>query len=306
MVRRIIKNNQKNTWNCFIKIVLSFFVILFYVCYYSVNAKPIHIIAAENMYGNIAQQIGGNTVQVDAILNNPDEDPHLFELTPHSSQKINQADFIIINGLGYDSWIDRLLNSFHIKNNKVISVQNLLNRASGSNPHLWYDLQAVKNLANELEHKLAAQQPENKSLFIHNRDLFLNEIKQIDQRIQRIRALHSQLYIAATESVFGLMAKNMGFIVLEEPYQWVVMNGGEPTPQQIAQFTHDLKTHKIQILVYNNQVSNNATENLKSIALEQKIPVIGVEEIMPPSLSYQKWINHILDKLESVLQRLPQ
>ncbi|MUG78579.1 metal ABC transporter solute-binding protein, Zn/Mn family [Commensalibacter melissae] len=300
-----MKNGDIIKGNFFFSILLSIFALLFYACHDDVKAKVVHIVAAENMYGDIAQQIGGDNVKVDVILNNPDQDPHLFELTPHISRMTSQADLIIMNGLGYDDWINRLISRVEIKNGKVISIQDLLNRSDGSNPHLWYDLQSVKKLAGYLEQKLSLQDPEHKNSFLHNRDHFLHEIDSIDRRIHKIRVQHPDLSVAATEPVFGLMAKHMGFRVLEESYQWVIMNGGEPTPQQTAQFIQDFKTHKIKILFYNNQVSNGATERLKKMASTYKIPVIGVEEIMPVSLSYQTWINQTLDKIEAVTQSIP-
>lgn len=296
---RIIKSNF------FYRILLSIFALLFYAYYNEVNAKRVHIVAAESMYGNIAQQIGGDNVETEVILNNPDQDPHLFELTPHISKMMSQADLIIMNGLGYDDWINRLTTHSEVMSGKIVSIQNLLNLTNGSNPHLWYDLQSVKVLVQYLGQKLSALDPEHQSFFLHNCDQVLHELDQMDQRIHRIRAVHPDLLVAATEPVFGLMANHMGFKMLEEPYQWVMMNGGEPTPQQTAQFIQDLKIHKIKILFYNDQVSNAATENLKRIASTYKIPVIGVEEIMPASLSYQAWINQTLDKIEAAVQSIP-
>lgn len=297
--------SEKEKAFSFLSLLAGMFIISFLYCIHRVNAAPIHIVAAENMYGNIAQQIGGSNVKVEVILNNPDQDPHLFELTPYFSQIVDQADLVIMNGLGYDDWIKKLINHNNLKSRKIVSIQELLNRPEGSNPHLWYDLRSVELLATKLVQTLSDLKPDQRKIFLQNKEQFLDKIKQIKQRITHIRSRYPHITIAATEPVFGLMAKNMGFTVLEEPYQWVIMNGGEPTPQQIAQFIQDLKSHKIQILIYNNQVSNNATENLKKIALRYKIPVVGVEEIMPVSSSYQKWINQTLDKLEIALRDIP-
>lgn len=272
----------------------------------SLRAAPVHIVAAENMYGNIAQQIGGKYVQVETVLNNPDQDPHVFELPPRLSQSIRQADLVIMNGLGYDVWMQRLITTSGLSNQKVISVQALLNRSDGDNPHLWYDLQAIQSLSKALVQRLSVLVPEQRDLFFRNQVGFLRQLEAIRQRIQKIRLRHASISVAATEPVFGLMARQMGFIVLEEPYQWVMMNGGEPAPQEIARFIRDLETHRIKILFYNSQVSNEATENLKNVANHYGVPVIGVEEIMPASVSYQEWIGQVLDKIESVVQSIPE
>ena len=74
-------------------------------------AVPVHIVAAENFYGQISEQIGGNYVQVTSILNNPQQDPHLFSSNPATARAVANADIIIYNGLGYDSWINNLIAS---------------------------------------------------------------------------------------------------------------------------------------------------------------------------------------------------
>lgn len=270
---------------------------------YAANeSKTIHVIAAENMYGDIAQQLGGKYVQVDSVLNNPDQDPHLFELTPSIGKKIADANLMIVNGLGYDSWMDRLLIKYHFNHQDIISVQSLLNRKEGDNPHLWYDIDAIEALSKKLQTVYSQLEPQEKSFFTNQLNVFNADLAKINQRIQMIHQKYSHVKVAATEPVFGLMAQKLGFEMLEEPYQWVVMNGGEPTPRQVAQFIQDLKTHQIQILFYNEQVSTPATQQLKTIAIESGVAVVGVSETMPAHVTYQQWMNQVLDKVEAALK----
>lgn len=291
---------KKNIFYIFILSIMLYNLII------STYAKPtstlIHIIAAENMYGNIAEQLGGKYVQVDSILTNPDQDPHLFELTPSIGKKIADADLIIINGLGYDSWMNRLLTKYHFNHQDIISLQILLNRKDGDNPHLWYDIDAIKILSKQLQQLYTQLQPEEKLYFQNQLYSFDANLKQIINRIENIRQQYPHIKVAATEPVFGLMAQKLGFEMLEEPYQWVVMNGGEPTPKQVAKFIQDLKTHQIQILFYNEQVITPATQQLKKIAIESGISVVGISETMPSNFTYQQWINQVLDKIEAVLK----
>ncbi|CAK7192847.1 Manganese ABC transporter substrate-binding lipoprotein [Commensalibacter sp. Nvir] len=287
--------------NHFLLLTIVLFSGLFAPIY--ANASIIQVVAAENMYGNVAQQLGGQHVQIDIILNNPDEDPHLFELTPNVGKTLSQAEVIIKNGLGYDSWIDRLLNKYNVKQKHVISVQQLLKDKDGGNPHLWYNIASIEALSNQLTLIYKTLQPEHKSFFTKQHSNFINQLVQLNERIKKIKSFSSKVPIAATEPVFGLMAKQLGFIVKEEPYQWTVMNNGEPTAKQMAQFQQDLKSHSVKILFYNNQVVTPATEQLKKLAEQTNIPVIGVSELMPASLTYQSWMNQVLDEVENVLKK---
>src|SRR5665647_713016 len=96
------------------------------------------VVAAENFYGDIARQVGGDRVEVVSILNNPDQDPHLFETTPGIVRQIANAQIVILNGANYDSWMDKLLAAAPRPNRTVITAAALVSAPAGGNPHLWY------------------------------------------------------------------------------------------------------------------------------------------------------------------------
>jgi len=113
-------------------------------------AEPITVVAAENFYGDVAQQIGGSSVKVTSILGNPDQDPHLFEASPSVARKISVAQIVIYNGIDYDPWIEKLLGAAHSSDRKAIVVADLVGRKQGDNPHIWYDLAAVLALVSRV------------------------------------------------------------------------------------------------------------------------------------------------------------
>ena len=71
--------------------------------------RTIPVVAAENFYGDVVQQLGGDRVQVTSILSNPDEDPHLFEASPKTARALQHAALVVYNGADYDPWMDKLL-----------------------------------------------------------------------------------------------------------------------------------------------------------------------------------------------------
>src|SRR5664279_3660174 len=95
------------------------------------------VVAAENFYGDVARQIGGTGVDVASIMNNPDQDPHLFETTPGVVRQIADAKIAIANGADYDPWIEKLLAAAPQPSRKVIIAADLMHRQAGDNPHFW-------------------------------------------------------------------------------------------------------------------------------------------------------------------------
>ncbi len=148
--------------------------------------------------------------------------------------------------------------------------------------------------------------PENRNLFEANLAQFSNQLTQIKKRIETIKSQHLGLFVAATEPVCGVMVEKLGFEMGEQNFQWVIMNGGEPSPRQVAQFEDDLRQKKIKLLFYNAQVITPETDRLKQIANQANIPIIGVSETMPEGMSYQQWMNDTLSKIEAALPKIKQ
>jgi zinc/manganese transport system substrate-binding protein len=107
----------------------------------------IAVVAAENFYGDIARQIGGDRVAVVSIMSSPDQDPHLFETTPATVRQIAKAQIVIINGANYDPWIEKLLSATPRAGRVVITAADLTGRKAGDNPHLWYDPRTMPAVA---------------------------------------------------------------------------------------------------------------------------------------------------------------
>ena len=126
-------------------------------------ADPVKVVAAENFYGDIARQVGGDNVAVTSILSNPDDDPHLFEASPETARALADAKVVIVNGVDYDPWMEKLLVAHPAPGRKEIVVGALTGHKPGDNPHLWYDPSYVKVAAKALTAALAAVDPAHKA-----------------------------------------------------------------------------------------------------------------------------------------------
>ena len=92
--------------------------------------SKIAVVAAENFYGDIARQIGGDRVTVVSIMNSPDQDPHLFETTPGIVRQIANAQVVVFNGANYDPWMEKLLQAAPRPGRLDVHVAAITNRKS--------------------------------------------------------------------------------------------------------------------------------------------------------------------------------
>ena len=126
-------------------------------------ADPVKVVAAENFYGDMASQIGGANVVVTSILSSPDQDPHLFEASPDTAKALTDAKVVIVNGVDYDPWMEKLLSAHKAAGRKEVVVGALVGHKAGDNPHLWYDPAYMKAAAKALVADLIAVDPAHKA-----------------------------------------------------------------------------------------------------------------------------------------------
>ena len=264
-------------------------------------ADPVKVVAAENFYGDLASQIGGANVAVTSILSDPDTDPHLFEASPDTAKAMSDAKIVIVNGVDYDPWMEKLLSAHKAPDRKEIIVARLVGHKAGDNPHLWYDPAYMKAAAKALVADLIAVDPAHKADYDQGYAKFLESLKPLDDKIATMHKSYAGQPVTASEPVFGYQAALIGLKVHNEKYALAVMNNAEPTPSEVAAFENDLKGKKVKAMLYNAQASEPAVGKLVQLAKDNNIPVVGVSETEPPNSTYQDWMMGQLNALDKAL-----
>jgi zinc/manganese transport system substrate-binding protein len=263
--------------------------------------NKIAVVAAENFYGDIARQIGGDRVEVVSIMNSPDQDPHLFETTPGIVKQIAGAQVAIFNGADYDPWMEKLLSIAPQPNRKVIVAADLVHKKAGDNPHLWYDPATMPAVARAIGGALSAADAGHKSDYAARLTTFLASLEPLNDKIAAIHGKYVGAPVTASEPVFGYMAGALGLQMRNERFQLAIMNDTEPSARDVAAFEQDLKDHKVRVLFYNKQASSKVVQHLVELARVAKIPVVGVTETAPPGMTYQDWMLTQLNDTEKAL-----
>lgn len=259
------------------------------------------IVAAENFYGDIASQIGGPDVAVHSILTNPNEDPHLFEVSPAVGREVSAARIVIYNGIDYDPWMARLLQAVRGDDRQVIVAAELIGRRPGDNPHIWYDPKTMRAVASRLATVLIADDPAHEAEYRQRLARFDASLRPVEAKIAALRQRLAGTPVIATEPVFGYMFSALGMEVHDMPFQIAVMNNTEPGASDIAAFERDLRQHRVDLLIYNSQASDPIATRMERLAREAHIPVVGATETEPPGLNYQSWMMRALDAVGRAL-----
>lgn len=265
------------------------------------SGGKIPVVAAENFYGDVVRQLGGDQVDVTSILNNPDQDPHLFEASPKTARALQHASLVVYNGADYDPWMSKLLAASKNAKRTVIVVADLVGKKSGDNPHLWYAPSTMPAVARAVSAALVAADPAHKNAYDANLARFLDSLKPIDAKVAALHARYAGVPVTATEPVFGYMSDAIGLDMRNLRFQLATMNDTEASASDIAAFERDLREKRVRVLIYNSQATEALTRRMLKLAQQFQVPAMSVTETEPAGKNYQQWMLAQLDALGAAL-----
>jgi zinc/manganese transport system substrate-binding protein len=272
------------------------------------DGDAIVAVGAENEYANVIGQVGGKYVQVSAIMSNPNTDPHTFEASASVARTVSAAQLVVQNGVGYDTFMNTIENAAPNSARKVIVVQNLLGLPDSTpNPHLWYKPVTMPDVANAIASDLAAIQPAHASYFKANAAAFIGSLTAWNSAIAAFKATYPNTPVATTEPVADYMLQAVGADNLTPfAFQADIMNGTDPSAQDVALERNLFTQHKVKVFLYNQQVTDTLTQSLITLAHQNSIPVVGVYETMPvPGYDYQSWmLTEVQDLQKAVVDHV--
>ncbi|GBR03744.1 metal ABC transporter solute-binding protein, Zn/Mn family [Acetobacter oeni] len=260
----------------------------------------VSVVAAENVWGDVAVQLGGKNVAVSSIISAPEADPHLFEPTPATARAIAEASVAIANGAGFDPWMDRLVAARGV-GVAFLRVSDVAGWHDGENQHLWFDPDAVAKMATAFVaalHGAGAGSDADGRLAGLDRD-----VAALKERIAGMRRRFGGARISATEPLLGHLTSELGLVTENDAFQLAVMNDVEPGPAEVARFEGDLRGGRLRLLIYNEQTVTPSASRLLGIAHQVGVPCVAVTETLPPAMHWQGWMTRILDLIEQALEQ---
>ena len=289
----------------------------------SSQSTVIQVVAAENFWGSLVSQLGGTHVNVTSIVSDPNTDPHEYESNPSNAIAITNAQFVIVNGAGYDTWALDIISAENTPNQVVLNVQELVNQTVDANPHFWYSPYYVNDTVAAMYKDLVKIAPGDAGYFHQqyenlNASLWQSYMSQeayIRQNFGGVTTLAPDgsmdfctgtcTPVASTESIFLYMANATGLLVVSpSAFMAAVAEGDDPPAQSVAQFENLLQggNTSVRVLVYNEQTVTPLTQTIKAEAAQYQVPIIGVTEtIQPVTFTFQEWMQSEVGNLINAL-----
>ena len=266
---------------------------------------PIPVLGAENFYADLLAQIGGSRVTASSILNDPSADPHEYEASPAAARLVADSKVVIVNGIGYDDFMEKLLGASTKPDRVVINVQDILGVKDDVNVHVWYDPATMPKVAEAATAALAKIDPQSAAYFAEGKAKFLAALKPFNDKIATLKTKYAGAPVAFTENVAGYLTGAIGLKVLTPPeFMEAIESGTDPAPADVAEERDLLTGRKVKALLYNSQVTSPLTEQIRALAVQNNVPVVAVAETIPPNVkTFQEWQLAQLDELEKALAK---
>ena len=269
------------------------------------TSAVVHVVAAENFWGNVTSQIGGRDVTVTSLITNPNADPHLFETDAADAATLAQAQVVVENGAGYDTWMGSLLGADG-GSPRIVNAASVLHvTGRDPNPHLWYDIPRVPTVAAAIAGALEQAAPRDAATFKDNLATFDASLAPLTATLATIKARFHNVPVAYTERVPGYTLAAADLDVKTPPgFARAIEDGTDPGPADTLAMQKLLTDHDINVLLYNVQTVTPVTTQIRALARSHGIPVVGVSETMPSGVAtYQQWqqsqLTTLLHALES-------
>ena len=262
----------------------------------------VSVVAAENFYGDLARQLGAGHVAVTSILSDPNVDPHAYESSVQNGVAVSQAQLVIQNGAGYDTWIDKLLSASPNPERVVLVAYDLAGVKLTDNPHVWYSADNMDAIAQRITAVLEKLDSPHAADYRTALADFRKSLTPIRQKIAEIKAKYQGAPIGLTETIFLYQTGPAGLQVLT-PFEFekAIAEGNDPPAAAVISADDQITKRKIKVLIYNAQTVTPLTNNLQSEASQNGIPSVAVTETMPAGMTYQTWMLAQLNDLERAL-----
>jgi zinc/manganese transport system substrate-binding protein len=272
----------------------------------STVGSGLQVVAAENFWGSIASQLGGNRVHVTSIITSPATDPHSYEPTAADARTFAGAQLAIVNGIGYDPWAPKLIAANPVHGRIVLTVGDLVGIKPGGNPHRWYSPSDVQKVIGEIVRDYSKLDPKDAKYFKQQQIAFETRgLAQYRRLIATIKRKYQGVPVGASESIFAPLAQALGLNLLTPAsFLKAISEGTEPTAKDKTTIDSQIAHRQIKVWVFNSQNSTPDVKRITDAARKKGIPVATITETLtPPSATFQAWQSKQLQALQAALAK---
>ena len=280
------------------------------------------IVSSTNVWGDVASSVGGDLVQVVSIIDSFSQDPHSYEASARDQLAVNDADVVVANGGGYDSFIDTLAEA--AGNSNIVyaylpeegkeedhaAEEDHATEEAGhdhdhahGNEHVWYDFHVVEDFATRLAEQLRTLDPDNSAEYAANLEEFLVGIESLEERAAAVASSVSGAKVISSEPVADYLLAELGLAnITPESFSQAIEEEMDVSPADLLEIQNLISTNSVDLFVVNIQTGSVQIDALVELAEANGVAVIQVSELLPEGLGYLEWMEQNISAIEAGLK----
>ena len=271
----------------------------------SSDSGKLRVVVAENFWGSIAAQLGGDKVRVTSIITNPGTDPHSYQPNTDDARTIASASMTVINGIGYDEWARQLLSADG-SSRVVLDVGKVLGLPAGANPHQWYSPTNVHRVIAQIVSDYKQLRPADSGYFEQLRRRFEEvSLARYERLLEQIRSRYTGVPVGYSESIFQPLGQALS-LKLVTPYSFAkaIAEGTDLNAADKQAVDEQAEKHQIKVWVFNSQNVTPDIQRVNELVRAAKIPIATVTETLtPPNATFEQWQTRQLEGLAEALHQ---
>lgn len=260
------------------------------------------ILTTTNTYYEPVKAIVGDKYKVESIIKSANVDPHDYKPTTAVSQKAAKAALVVSNGVGYDDWINKIVEANNKQDLLLNNGADVLHLKNGANEHIWFDVPKMKQFTKVLYQRVSEMDKLNKQYYKKNYQAYDKKLDKLIQKEKNIKQHSSGMKAYVTEPLPNYLLKDLGVKVQNERFAKAIEDGTDPSIKDVQKIQDGLKNHSVDFIVVNKQVSSNIVNKLKNTAKENNVPIVYLTETLPKNASYFQMINDSLNQIAKIVE----
>lgn len=301
------------------------------------DGGTVTVAASTNVYGSLAEQIGGDRVDVTSIITSATQDPHSYEASARDRLTVQKADLVIENGGGYDGFIDTLLqdaedvhvvsavefshdfpgNEGHSEEEGATEEEHDHdhehaegeegheghNHIEGFNEHVWFDPHTMIHVVEAIAEELAAIDPDGEADFTANAEEIVADLEGFEADLETLKTDAAGANVIITEPLPGYIATAAGLTdVTPEGFAEAVEEGSDVAPATLLDTLNVVEGGDVAAVLTNAQTGGAETQRVEDAATAAGIPLVAFTELLPEGSSYSEWMSDAIQSLADALQ----
>ncbi|WP_129045559.1 metal ABC transporter solute-binding protein, Zn/Mn family [Companilactobacillus metriopterae] len=279
------------------------FIIIISGCSAKKTSNQKIITTTVNTYVEPVKSIAGDKYKVESIIKSVNVDPHSFTTTINDAKNVSDSTLIVANGLGYDDWINKLIDSNNKSDNEINLASGVLKKKNGQNEHVWFGVNNVLKLSEAVKNQLSKRDPKNKDYYQSNYDKYSKKLGKLTTREADLKEITKGKKAYITEPLPYYLLRDLGISVENEHFAKAIEDDTDPSVEDIQNMEDGLRNGKVDFLIVNKQVSSSIVTKMTKIAKGNNIPVISFTETLPSDIGYYEWMNGNLNQIEKAVQK---